>query len=87
MRLLPLAALRRDREQLRTFQLALSALIVEGVAIDSNGWRVEQLFYHLDIGGFLLLPLEWGMCDTSRPQITPTELLPPPTGGGIEQHI
>ncbi len=31
-----------------------------------------QLFYHGNTGGFLLLPLEGGKWDTSRPPTTPT---------------
>ncbi len=33
-------------------------LIVAVVAQDVTGWRVEQLFYHVNTGGYLLLPLE-----------------------------
>jgi hypothetical protein len=32
--------------------------IVALVAQDVTGWRVEQLFYHVNTGGYLLLPLE-----------------------------
>jgi hypothetical protein len=32
--------------------------IVALVAQDVTGWRVELLFYHVNTGGYLLLPLE-----------------------------
>jgi hypothetical protein len=47
-----------------------------GEDLDVTGRWVLQLFYHGNTGGFLLLPLEGGKWDTSRPPTTPTVELP-----------
>jgi hypothetical protein len=43
-----------------------------------NGWRIVQLFYPVNSGGFLLLPLEYGKRDITRYPVAPRELFPPP---------
>jgi hypothetical protein len=43
---------------------------VVGVALGSIGWRLKQLFNHVNTRGFLLLPLKSGQCDTSRNVVT-----------------
>jgi hypothetical protein len=45
----------------------LSSIVV-GVAPYVTGWQVVQLFHHVDIGGFLHLPLE---CRKRAPCCTP----------------
>jgi hypothetical protein len=45
--------------------------IIAGAPLDNKGWWSEQLFYYVNIGGFLLLPLERCKCNTSRIPITP----------------
>jgi hypothetical protein len=36
------------------------------VVLEDKGWRAEQLFSYVNIAAFLLLPLEYGKCDSSR---------------------
>jgi hypothetical protein len=47
------------------------------------------IFYYVGIGEFLLLPLEFGKCDTSRPPITPRLvelLLPQPAVKAVKKY-
>ncbi len=43
-----------------------------GVLLYIIGWQIVQLFYYVNTGGFLYLPLECRKCDTSRHPITPS---------------
>jgi hypothetical protein len=40
--------------------------VVAGVAIDVIGWWFVQLVTHVNVGGFLLLPLECEKCDVDH---------------------
>ncbi len=44
---------------------------VTGVALDVTGRWLLQLFYHVNMGGFLPAPLQCGQCDISYYPITP----------------
>jgi hypothetical protein len=46
-------------------------------APDVVGWRVVQLFYDVNSGRYLHLPLERGEIDTSRTSVTPGATLLP----------
>ncbi len=60
--------------------------IVAGVALDDKWWGVVQEFHHSITGGFFLLLLERGKCNTSSTPITP-RATPTTAGDRTEQHI
>jgi hypothetical protein len=70
--------------QLATILLPLSTFPSMGVSLDAIGWKVVQLFKNVNTSGFLLLPLEWDMCDTSHNPMTPRATL---TFKWKEKHI
>ncbi len=51
---------------------SLSLLMVAGKALDVMENRVVQIFYHINIGGFLMFPLGRGKLNTSPLPIKPT---------------
>jgi hypothetical protein len=50
---------------------------IAGVALDGKDWHVVQRFNFVNISGFLLLPLEHGMCDTSSTPVVKYTKDPP----------
>jgi hypothetical protein len=57
---------------------------VVGVALDVTGRQLEQLFYHTNACGFLLLHLESGECDISCLPLTTRAS--PATSRNREEH-
>jgi hypothetical protein len=60
--------------------------IARGVALEGIGWWVVQLFYYVNFGKYLLLPLGHRKCDTGCTPITP-RATPAITGSHREEKI